>query len=177
MPMINYNFVLLHSLFSNSGPLLDASRRWASARCETEENQFYASHANRVWDDAVWDFNGWHQIKVRQARDRYGFIVLEGVFAPHSRQEFRNSFHAIRFHSSHISLFSLLLTAGSTIYARWWWTATYRLGWRKTHMQWFSSLSDRDRHFVKWVHYMSLFSFPMSVLVFISSTFLQTCVF
>lgn len=61
MPDIWFDFCFVWCFFA--GEILDASRRWAAARCETEENQL-SSHANRVRADAVRDFNGRHQIKV-----------------------------------------------------------------------------------------------------------------
>lgn len=57
---IQFNLIFL-LIFA--GEILDASRRWAAARCETEENQF-SSFADGIWTDTVWDFNGRHQIEV-----------------------------------------------------------------------------------------------------------------
>lgn len=55
--------------FSFAGEVLDASRRWAAARRETEENQLPPS-AERVRADAVRDSDGGHQVEVRIGRNK-----------------------------------------------------------------------------------------------------------
>lgn len=59
-----FHFINLVKMIFFTGKVLDASCRWTSARCETEENQF-SSYTYRICIDTVWDIDGRHQIEVR----------------------------------------------------------------------------------------------------------------
>lgn len=81
--LIKFSFAtkFINDFLRFTGSILDASRRWAAAWRETEEDQL-PSFTDRVWADAVRDSNGGHQIEVKLAMKQvlYNFLINFAMF-------------------------------------------------------------------------------------------------